>query len=94
MAPFKRLTNKVMINKGKEMEREEKEEAWAETEREEEKEMVLERLERLLYNQMEKGWMSVYTKRCSPVKERGKRGAFWGPFLISLTKNTWFSLKQ
>ena len=42
----------------------------------EEKEMVLERLERLLYNQMEKGWMSVYTKRCSPVKERGKRGAF------------------
>lgn len=76
MAPFKRLTNKVMINKGKELQREEKEAGRAETEREKEKEMVLERLERLLYNQMEKGWMSVYTKRCSPVKEGGRRGAF------------------
>lgn len=55
MAPFKRLTNKVMINKGKELEREEKEAARAETEGEEEKEVVLERLERMLYNQMEKG---------------------------------------
>ena len=76
MAPFKRLTNKVMSNKGKELQWEEKGAGRAETEREKEKEMVLERLERLLYNQMEKGWMSVYTKRCSPVKEGGRRGAF------------------
>ena len=75
MAPFKRLTNKVMINKGKELQREEKEAGRAETEREKVLER-LERLERLLYNQMEKGWMSVYTKRCSPVKEGGRRGAF------------------
>lgn len=32
MAPFKRLTNKVINNKGKELEREEKEAARAETE--------------------------------------------------------------
>lgn len=76
MAPFKRLTNKVMINKGKELEREEKEAARAETEGEEEKEVVLERLERMLYNQMEKGWMAGYTERCSPTKEGGRRGAF------------------
>lgn len=69
MAPFKRLTNKVMLNKGKELEGEEKEAARAETEREEEKEMVLERLERMLCNQMEEGWMAVHTKRCSPAKE-------------------------
>lgn len=69
MASFKRLTNKVMINKGKDLEGEEKEAARAETEREEEKETVLERQERMLYNQMEKGWMAVHTKRCSPAKE-------------------------
>ena len=69
MASFKRLTNKVMINKGKDLEGEAKEAARAETEREEEKEKVLERQERMLYNQMEKGWMAVHTKRCSPAKE-------------------------
>lgn len=72
MASFKRLTNKVMINKGKDLEGEAKEAARAETEREEEKETVL---ERLLYNQMEKGWMAVHTQRRSPARV-GRRGAF------------------